>query len=301
MDGTLKEPTEIDITVRLVSSKTLCVIVADPSWSIGRVKESAQRHVDPDEFLESLLYDANVLKDENTVFGSGIVKAAELQAIIIGKPILHLFQPCSAREFSKRRGCGDQWIIGGDGGGPIVAEEVQHRGMDSAPPDAQEVAKEMAKAAPNLEQTRVSGGELDENGEIIVISNAGGDPKLSCFKALALLERDPELGDESPNLWECTTLEKNPWGDSNKEACFVGDDENDLAQNAKLTAITKIMNERLSGHFMFGFTDEVVTAPCIWGGYTTDGSIVGVLSARVQTGCFDRTTYIELNDIHACG
>jgi len=151
--------------------------------------------------------------------------------------------------------------------------------MDSAPTTAGEVANDMAKAAPNLEDTRVDGSESDENGEIIVISNAGDDPKLACFKALALLDRDPEDHDET-NLWKSATVEMKNWGE-HLEFGFNEDDPEDL--DAGLLAITKVMAERLSGHFKFSFDEDVVCAPVIYGGYAADGSIVGVLSARVWT------------------
>ena len=41
--------------------------------------------------------------------------------------------------------------------------------------------------------------------------------------------------------------------------------------------------EKLQNHFIFNFSDEAVVAPVIYGGYASDGSIVGVLSCRVWT------------------
>ena len=37
--------------------------------------------------------------------------------------------------------------------------------------------------------------------------------------------------------------------------------------------------EKLEKHFIFGFDDTACTAPVLYGGYTPEGSIVGVLSA----------------------
>ena len=57
-------------------------------------------------------------------------------------------------------------------------------------------------------------------------------------------------------------------------------DENVLPE---ILAITKIMSEKLDKHFIFGFTDVVVVAPMLYGGYSSDDSIVGVLTSRVWT------------------
>jgi len=158
-----------------------------------------------------------------------------------------------------------------------------------APSTAQEIANEMAKAAPDLEHTTVSSGESDEVGEIIVISNAGDDPKLACFKALALLDRVPDSSRWKNwgklDIWKSASLEMKNWGKHldigfNKDDA---DDDSDLEDDADagLLAITKVMAERLTGHFRF--EPSLVCRPVIYGGYAADGSIVGVLSAGVFT------------------
>ncbi len=43
------------------------------------------------------------------------------------------------------------------------------------------------------------------------------------------------------------------------------------------------MGESLEKHFEFNFTETLVTAPVIYGGYAKDKSIVGILSMRVWT------------------
>jgi len=286
---------DVHLTIMLMSGETLCEIVVqrwadEPSWSIARVKESIRSHLGSDQAINALLHNAQVLKDDDTLPLLGIEseQKAVLQAVICGIPRLHLFEPCSARELSERRGCSaGRWNMYGS---HIVADGVEHYGMDTAPTAAQEVAKDMQNAAPDLDDTRINGGDSDENGEIVVIANAGDDPKLACFKALGFLASDP---DEDVDLFQLTTLDERSWHEYFNRGFNVEDDEDldeddddldeDEDKDDGLLAITKIMAERLSGHFEFSFTGGVVCAPVIYGGYTADGSIVGVISARVWT------------------
>merc|ERR1711970_1074742 len=98
------------------------------------------------------------------------------------------------------------WTSSGD---CIVSEGVQHRSMESVSTGTLEVVQEMAKAAPDLEITRICGGDSDEEGEIIVISNPGDDPKKACFQALKFIDRD----ENNVNLWKCTELDEKNWGE----------------------------------------------------------------------------------------
>lgn len=157
--------------------------------------------------------------------------------------------------------------------------------MDTAPTAAQEVANEMHNAAPGLENIYIDGGDSDETGEVIVIANAGDDPKLACFKALGFLASVPDEDDEGDDLWQFTTLDECNWNDCfNRGFTLEEEDEDDVDEDVSaLLAMHKILAERLSGHFTFNFTENVVVAPTIYGGYSMDGSIVGVLSARTWT------------------
>lgn len=269
---------DVHLTIMLMSGETLCEIVVqrwadEPSWSIARVKESIRSHLSSDQATKALFHNAQVLKDDDTLSLLGIEseQKAVLHAVICGIPRLHLFEPCSARELSERRGCSTHWSMYGS---HIVAEGVEHYGMDTAPTAAQEVANDMQNAAPDLQNTNIISGESDENGEIVVIANAGDDPKLACFKALGFVASDP---DEFINLFQLTTLCKRSWHKYLNRGFNVGDKDDGLL------AITKMMAERLSGHFEFSFSGGVVCAPVIYGGYAADGSIVGVISARVRT------------------
>lgn len=276
---------DVHLTIMRMSGETLCDIIAqrrasEPSWNIARVKESIRSHLSPDQDIQALLHNSQVLNDDDTLSTLAIEseRKAVLQTILIGIPRLHLFGACTARELSKRRGCSAGWHMNGE---HIVAEGVKHCEIDIAPTAAQEVANDMQNAEPNLAHKRINGGDSDESGEIVVIANAGDDPKFACFKALGCIAKVP---DEDIDLWRCTTLENTNWYEYLNRGFNLEDDDDVEDRNVSgLLAITRIMAERLSGHFEFGFTSRVVCAPIIYGGYTADGSIVGVLSARVWT------------------
>lgn len=169
-------------------------------------------------------------------------------------------------------------MVGGGGGdGHIVEDGVQHHSMESAPEIAKDVAEAMAKAAPKLEETLVAGGDSFEEGEIIVVSHPGSDPKVACLLALAMVETaEEEHSDECPAIHGCATLDEKIWN----EYLTCGFNDNSDDPDAGLLAITSIMSKKLERHFQFSFTEDVGVAPIIYGGYTSDGSIVGVLSAR---------------------
>ncbi|CAE8597154.1 unnamed protein product [Polarella glacialis] len=272
--------TEVNLEVKLLSGQTLATVTAGPSWTTADLKQLPGSHVTPDKRIGSLMHGDRELGLQETVAAAGLVSGAVLQAVLVGVPLLHVFRPCSARELSERRGCGFgfKWLVGGSGEGHIVADHVQHSGMDSAPQAGKEVATAMATVAPNLENIIVLHSESQESGEILVISNPGQDPKQACISALALLDRDPEMGESSPNIHEHATLVSKDWNE-HLERGFSCMDE----AEGSLLAITKIMADSLEQHFEVSFEDEVVTAPVFYGGYASDGSIVGVLSARVWT------------------
>ncbi|CAJ1333375.1 unnamed protein product, partial [Effrenium voratum] len=155
--------------------------------------------------------------------------------------------------------------------------EATYQAMDLAPEAARKVAEDMAKAAPHLEQLTVCVSESEENGEVIVIANASA-PVESCLFALGILANvdSDDSGCEEMDVHECAT-----W----KPAYFTGNETfNGLdEEQGELVAITQVMARELKDHFIFSFDDRIVTAPMIWGGYASDGCIVGVLSARVWT------------------
>merc|ERR1712127_824616 len=96
-------------------------------------------------------------------------------------------------------------------------------------------------------------------------------------------ESDPECS----GVWRCATLEHCDWskhltcGFNKRPGGVFMDLEHE--DGRAIIALTEIMGEKLEKHFTFGFTDDVVRAPMIYGGYASDGNIVGVLTCRVWT------------------
>merc|ERR1712127_160507 len=95
-------------------------------------------------------------------------------------------------------------------------------------------------------------------------------------------ESDPERS----GAWRCATLDYCGW--SKHLTCgfnnsLEDDEDHEDEESNPILALTKIMSEKLEKHFTFGFTDDVVRAPMVYGGYASDGNIVGVLTSRVWT------------------
>ena len=51
----------------------------------------------------------------------------------------------------------------------------------------------------------------------------------------------------------------------------------------RFTMVYQQTEEKLEKHFIFNFSDDAQVAPMIWGGYASDGCIVGIISGRVWT------------------
>eukprot|EP00930_Biecheleria_cincta_P047182 TRINITY_DN32653_c0_g1_i1.p1 TRINITY_DN32653_c0_g1~~TRINITY_DN32653_c0_g1_i1.p1 ORF type:complete len:389 (-),score=94.23 TRINITY_DN32653_c0_g1_i1:34-1200(-) len=196
---------------------------------------------------------------------------------------------CSALELEKRR---DDWS-GGDGEDDLCSADVMHGIMSDAPPVARQLAEDLAKAMPDLEDIQIMGSsEGSDGGEIVVIGTPGPDPKAAILNALGIrrvnwesskksatlknidfkthkhgFTRDPDEFEDFDPLDEFGEREKEP------------DMWNEYDQ---ILAGTKILSTLDKG-FLFNFLDSHAVAPVIFGGYASDGSIVGVLSSRVWT------------------
>eukprot|EP00438_Fugacium_kawagutii_P022482 Skav229689 [mRNA] locus=scaffold3722:170989:179107:- [translate_table: standard] len=101
---------------------------------------------------------------------------------------------------------------------------------------------------------------------------------LICWKALAPTDQPAPLelnsGDRSDPFQDAESIMED------------GTEEEELQQLCKITKImvdSRSMFEKLERHFIFNFTDDAQVAPVIYGGYASDGCIVGVISARVWT------------------
>ena len=183
--------------------------------------------------------------------------------------------------------CGDQECL-------VEEEDGKHADMADAPAAAREVAEAMREAAPDLQNIPVClSSESSDGGEIMVIGHPGPDPKTACLKVLGIRKHcedvlaDPELVD----VWATARVEtldvrgklKKGFNDHEEEEEGEEEDVEEAGNMRQILALTKIMNDKLQKHFVFDFSEEIVTAPVIYGGYASDGSIVGVLSSRVWT------------------
>ncbi|CAE7666841.1 unnamed protein product [Symbiodinium sp. CCMP2592] len=220
-------------------------------------------------------------------------RAVVLNATLDRVPVLYLSDPCSRTQLAERR---DDWMCGDE---CLVDEEQEgkHADIADAPAAAREVADAMRNAAPDLRDIPIClSSESSDGGEIIVIGDPGPDPKKACLKALGIRKmcEDETIGEkkmladpEMIGVWTAAFVETLNMTD--KLRCGFNDDdpEEEEAEEAgnqkQILALTKIMSDKLQKHFLFNFSDEIVTAPVIYGGYASDGSIVGVLSSRVWT------------------
>lgn len=218
---------------------------------------------------------------------SRIANDTEGKALVGSKPTLFVSEPNE-----------DTWRFGfyepgpdAEEGGAVVDDENPEQNIAEAPAAAREVVDAMMAAAPGLADitTIQPGDEGDNGGQVIVIANPGTqyqstgmspghDLTKACLEAL----------NTPKELWSYATLEFNDWGEHleygfNHEAGETPDEDELDTELEELLSLTKTMNEELDKHFTFGFTDDVVEAPMIYGGYSSDGNIVGVLTKRVWT------------------
>lgn len=194
--------------------------------------------------------------------------------------VLHLHEALSAMDLSEEMGA---WFAGDDE--KICKEGVQHKTFRSAPASAGKVAAKLHKA---LDDATLPAGESDTVGKVIIISHAGDDPKEACFNALALLE-EVDSEHETVNLKEAATIKEDIDFGQCEKFCFHDEEEDDEEEDEnddaeKIKKATKVMADELTDHFEFNFTDEIVTAPVVYGGWVEAcNCIVGVLSSRVWT------------------
>ncbi|CAJ1417496.1 unnamed protein product [Effrenium voratum] len=240
------------------------------------------------------------LKDDQSLEEAGLETGAALNAVIESEPRLYLVKPCSASEYGQERL--DEWMAGED---QMVTSSRMHLDMESAPEVARQVAKDLLEAAPGLADITIArSSEGDCPSEVVVIGCPGEDPKKACLKALTIDKDSCEefadaKDDEDPELtgvWTLATLEQVDWkdylefgfngdksdfnGDLNAMMDDLGVEKEEMDQLLKMT---KIMSEKLERGFIFNFNDSAVVAPMVYGGYASDGSIVGVISSRVWT------------------
>jgi len=190
------------------------------------------------------------------------------------KPTLHLFNPCSAQEL----GCGrrENWVVGGYSDANLCCEGVQHQPMGKAPIVARKIATSIASECDDLDTASVCGGDSSNmGGEIIVISNPGSDPKKACLQALAIEDKVSGMEEENmKSIHAQATLKEASQRKYQHEHTCVGHMVKFALEDEE---------HGLQRIFEFNFSENIVCAPVVYGGYAPDGSIVGVLSSRVWT------------------
>jgi len=276
------------IHVKKISGEAIATLEASLSWTGADVKNALKEHLQAKTDIDELCFANRVLPDAETLEDAGVKRDSVLQAVIRGLPTLHLVRPCSAIELTKRFGEYCVW----DGSsicvefpGHIVADRVQHQSLSSAPETAKEIVEDMIKRAPHWESKVIYVSQSDAPGEFFIIANPGVDPKRACLEAFAILEHpdgDPEGLEGSPNIHDLATVEDRDW---NKYSHGFNEDSDDIpyygdGSDEEILAVTEIMAQRLQKHFELGFGDGIVKAPIMFGGYSSDGSIVGVVSVR---------------------
>mmetsp|Transcript_92170 Transcript_92170/g.127958 ORF Transcript_92170/g.127958 Transcript_92170/m.127958 type:complete len:193 (-) Transcript_92170:192-770(-) len=192
--------------------------------------------------------------------------------------MLYLSDACTFSELAARR---DPWMTGGGDEESLVDEkegDEKHADMADAPAVAKSVALAMKEAAPELGEFQIVGSsETSAGGEVVVIGQPGSDTKEACLKALGIRS----------GVWSSATLEPLDVQGKLKTGFNAGDEDDegpgDAAEKKQILAVTEIMSLKLRKNFEFNFKEEIVSAPVIYGGYASDGSIVGVLSSRVWT------------------
>lgn len=196
---------------------------------------------------------------------------------------------CSALELEKRR---DDWD-GGDGEDDLCSADVMHGIMSDAPQVARQVAEELAKAMPGLEDIQIMGSsEGSDGGEIVVISSPGPDPKAAILNALSIRSVNWESSKKAATLKSIDFKTHKHGFTRDPDECDDFDPVDEFGEREEepdmwneydqLIAGTKILSSLDKG-FLFNYLDSHAVAPVIFGGYASDGSIVGVLSSRVWT------------------
>eukprot|EP00931_Biecheleriopsis_adriatica_P012885 TRINITY_DN114144_c0_g1_i1.p1 TRINITY_DN114144_c0_g1~~TRINITY_DN114144_c0_g1_i1.p1 ORF type:complete len:341 (-),score=77.03 TRINITY_DN114144_c0_g1_i1:61-1035(-) len=307
------------LTVQLTSGKTLATVEALDSWLVGDVLKGLP--LEAGAQVQSLLLGQQVLDAKKTLAECGISEGAVLSAVVVGLPTLHVFKPCSSEELGgsgwKKRGRRGFWTAGGDfNDTPITVPGVQHRPMEDAPEVAKEVAHALQTAFPGLAGVQMvcRNSEGDDGGEVVVIANPGADAKEACFKALAICTEVEEKGATFGPLSDHVQFEEKDWNNflergfnrdpppkpriAQEEGADAGqgeaqeegeeeDEDEDVDEDDEdgqgILALTRVMAEKLTQGFEFTFSDRLSVAPMLYGGFASDGSIVGILTSRCWT------------------
>eukprot|EP00435_Cladocopium_sp_Y103_P013466 s6248_g3.t1 len=279
-----------------LSGKHLTEVFAAPQWTVGQLRMEIQKRMPRlGEVVQSVLKDDHQLRENKmlseVLSETELVDGMTLCAIVTLDAALCLFAPCRAKDVSDMACVQDMNKLFLD--------------MSSAPPTARDLAVAMKNAAPDLGGIQIVGGsnESCDGGQVFVIANPGDSAVTACLRALAIEKQDKAdwvrasdaasedeccenssddfaAGGQSGH-WEAAEI--NPWHICPEDFREDEFDEPNESISNQLKDISRLMAENLKNGFRFQFQDEVVRSPVIYGGYCSDGSIVGVLSSRVYT------------------
>jgi hypothetical protein len=261
--------------VNLPSGENLTSVTALAAWTGAKVHEEVAKCLKPGLCLQGLLYGSSMLSKVETLSKYSLKGQMVLEAVIgVPKPTLHLFKPCSALQLGGGRR--ENWVVGGFAMTNLCCDGVQHQPMSEAPLVARKIAKSIASDCFDLDTATVcSGDSSNMGGEIIVISHPGPDPTKACLQALAIQDKVSDMEDEDiESIHAQATLK---YASQRKYA----HERTCVDQMVKCTIEDE--EHALQRIFEFNFTDRIACAPVVYGGYASDGSIVGVLSSRVWT------------------
>jgi len=312
----------VELTVKLASGNLLGKVNVEETSTGADVKASLQSFVREGNVIGHLCVGSQIFHDNQTVRDLSNSSYVSLQAVlVVAKPRLHLFKPCSAMKLSKRHGhwacdggSDDEWE-GPDGMGNFCLPKVRHRSMECAPPLARKVAEELRA---HLKSGAINivcvGNNYGATGEVIPISHtgvrfrhrfrppgiamaSGSNPKEAILSALGVRredlrfdsEREELISPASPgkgfDIWAEAEFQGKDWSKDvigcglSRDNLGDGSEDPDLA---KAVAISDVMAKSLVRHFEFGMNrnrHECMKCPMVWGGFTSDGCIVGVLGS----------------------
>lgn len=274
----------------MMSGEVLGEVEATSMWTVDDVREAAQRWVGSSHSVEGIVIGTQEVREGGrTLEKLGIrdgTEVHELMVIVGGIPKLHLSKTCSAGDLSARLGwAGDDEDVS-DGGIKLFRPNVQHAGFDTAPTVAREIAEKMENVAPNYKDREmvksVANDVVGCVGEIFIISSPGPDTKKTCVEALGF--------NYTEDIAAMTVVNKDNWKVwLDGKICDYDMDEDEGFGNFEphpdIKAITTVMSDEanLKNHFKFYFgPDEAILCdwvPVMFGGYTEDGSIVGLVSS----------------------
>lgn len=285
-----------DGTIQLIvayatSGGTLTKVQVPATSSVLNLKTSLLKTLGPGKLIGDMLLGDTILQEKQSLKACGLTDGDEVKVILqpSSKPKLFIEKDIECFDSDDELCDSDEEGPGSDKESDADGVTCCSPGIDASPEIAREVAKAMIA---ELGDANIAcGSESDSPGAVAVITNPGGDARRACLRALRTPKNSEHLwdrsgdehedninedGEKEPPMWSISQCEETDWSQ-------MLEDGFDGSGDSAILNVTKIMNEKLEKHFYFGFTDAIVVAPIFYGGYASDGNIVGVLTHRVWT------------------